>query len=161
MSLPGSSSNPAVSDLKRNDCYQAGQAVVELLKREIYPKDIMTKKAFENAITVVMALGGSTNAILHLLAIAHSIDVPLDLDDFERIRVKVPHIADLKPSGQYVMQDLHEVGGVPAVMKVLLQEGYYTEMLTVTGKTVAENLAEAPDIERRSRCDSTFIRSNP
>jgi dihydroxy-acid dehydratase len=150
MSLPGSSSNPAATSLKLDDCYNAGQAVIELLRQEIYPKDIMTKKAFENAITLVMALGGSTNAILHLLAIAHSVDVPLDLDDFERIRVKVPHLADLKPSGRYVMQNLHEVGGVPAVLKVLLDAGLiHGDCLTVTGKTLAENLAELPGLKEQ------------
>lgn len=148
MSLPGNSSNPAITSDKLDDCDRAGQAVVELLKRGIYPKDIMTKEAFENAITIVMALGGSTNAILHLLAIAHSVDVELDLDDFERIRQRVPHLADLKPSGRYVMQNLHEVGGVPAVMKLLLEEGLlHGDCLTVTGKTLAENLAEQPSLK--------------
>lgn len=141
MSLPGSSSNPAQSELKLEDCYDAGRAVYHLLESDIYPKDIMTKKAFENSISIVMALGGSTNAILHLLAIAHAIDVDLTLDDFERIQKRVPHIADLKPSGKYVMQDLHEAGGIPAVMKLLLEHGYlHGDCLTVTGKTVAENL---------------------
>ncbi|MCD7033451.1 dihydroxy-acid dehydratase [Metabacillus sp. GX 13764] len=141
MSLPGSSSNPAQSERKLEDCYDAGRAVYHLLESDIYPKDIMTKKAFENSISIVMALGGSTNAILHLLAIAHAIDVDLTLDDFERIQKKVPHIADLKPSGKYVMQDLHEAGGIPAVMKLLLEHGYlHGDCLTVTGKTVAENL---------------------
>lgn len=148
MSLPGSSSNPAETSLKSDDCSRSGEAVVNLLKLGIYPKDIMTKKAFENAITVVMALGGSTNAILHLLAMAHTVDVDLDLDDFERIRLKVPHLADLKPSGRYVMQDLHVVGGVPAVMKVLLEQGLlHGDCLTVTGKTLAENLAEQPSLK--------------
>jgi len=148
MSLPGSSSNPAETNLKLEDCYNAGQAVYRLLERGIYPKDIMTKEAFENAITVVMALGGSTNAVLHLLAIAHAVGVDLTIDDFDRIQKRVPHIADLKPSGRYVMQDLHEVGGVPAVMKVLLKEGLlHGDCLTVTGKTLAENLAEWPDFK--------------
>jgi dihydroxy-acid dehydratase len=148
MSLPGSSSNPAETELKLEDCYKAGQAVYNLLEKGIYPKDIMTKKAFENAITVVMALGGSTNAILHLLAIAHAVDVDLTIDDFDRIQKKVPHIADLKPSGRYVMQDLHEAGGVPAVMKLLLKEGLlHGDCLTVTGKTVEENLTEWPDLK--------------
>ncbi len=148
MSLPGSSSNPAIADLKGEDCFKAGQAVVELLRRDIYPKDIMTKKAFENAITVVMALGGSTNAILHLLAIAHAVDVDLDLDDFERVRARVPHLGDLKPSGRYVMEDLYEVGGVPAVMKLLLDQGLlHSDCLTVTGRTVAENLTEWPGLK--------------
>ncbi|EGK06873.1 dihydroxy-acid dehydratase [Desmospora sp. 8437] len=148
MSLPGSSSNPAETDAKREDCHRAGQAVMELLQKGIYPRDIMTKEAFENAITVVMALGGSTNAILHLLAIAHAIDVDLTIHDFERIRKRVPHIADLKPSGRYVMQDLHEAGGVPAVMKELLAEGLlHGDCLTVTGQTLAENLAKAAPLK--------------
>ncbi len=143
MSLPGSASNPAETSDKLTDCYDSGQAVVELLRKGIYPKNIMTKKAFENAITVVMALGGSTNAFLHLLAIAHSVDVDLTLDDFDRIRKKVPHLADLKPSGKYVMHDLHSVGGVSGVMKMLLEAGLlHGDCLTVTGKTLAENLAD-------------------
>ncbi|WNF37505.1 dihydroxy-acid dehydratase [Bacillaceae bacterium IKA-2] len=143
MSLPRSASNPAETSEKHDDCHKSGQAVVELLRKGIYPKDIMTKKAFENAISVVMALGGSTNAILHLLAIAHSVDVDLTLEDFERIRIKVPHLANLKPSGRYVMQDLHEVGGVSAVMKLLLAADLlHGDCLTVTGLTLAENLAE-------------------
>jgi dihydroxy-acid dehydratase len=147
MSLPSSSSNPAIASLKADDCKKAGQAVVDLLRNDIYPKDIMTKEAFENAITVVMALGGSTNAVLHLLAIAHSVDVDLDLDDFERIRARVPHLADLKPSGRYVMQDLSNVGGVPGVMKLLLAEGLlHGDCITVTGKTIAQNLAELPGL---------------
>ncbi|MFD1395434.1 dihydroxy-acid dehydratase [Kroppenstedtia eburnea] len=148
MSLPGSSSNPAETDAKREDCHRAGQAVMELLQKGIYPRDIMTKEAFENAITVVMALGGSTNAILHLLAIAHAIDVDLTIHDFERIRKRVPHIADLKPSGRYLMQDLHEAGGVPAVMKELLAAGLlHGDCLTVTGQTLAENLAKAAPLK--------------
>lgn len=148
MSLPGSSSNPAETSLKLTDCERSGQAVVNLLEKGIYPKDIMTKKAFENAITVVMALGGSTNAILHLIAIAHSVQVDLDLDDFERVRKNVPHIADLKPSGRYVMQDLHRVGGVPAVMKLLLEAGLlHGDCLTVTGRTLAENLSDMPSLK--------------
>ncbi|MCL7745512.1 dihydroxy-acid dehydratase [Halalkalibacter alkaliphilus] len=143
MSLPRSSSNPAETEEKLADCIKAGKAVMNLLNKGITPKDIMTKKAFENAITVVMALGGSTNAVLHLLALAHTVDVDLDLDDFERIRKKVPHIADLKPSGRYVMEDLSEIGGVPAVMKVLLDKGLlHGDCLTVTGKTIEENLSE-------------------
>ncbi|GGE17664.1 dihydroxy-acid dehydratase [Marinithermofilum abyssi] len=148
MSLPGSSSNPAETEAKLEDCRKAGEAVVRLLEKGIYPKDIMTKKAFENAITVVMALGGSTNAILHLLAIARSVDVDLTIDDFERIRQRVPHIADLKPSGRFVMKDLCEAGGVPAVMKRLLEAGLlHGDCLTVTGKTLAENLAEWPELK--------------
>lgn len=145
MSLPGSSSNPANSEAKSKDCREAGQVVVDLMKKGIRPRDIMTKKAFENAITVVMALGGSTNAFLHLIAMANTVDVDLSYDDFERIREQVPHVADLRPSGRYVMQDLSEVGGVPGVMKALLERGLlHGDCLTVTGKTLAENLAEAP-----------------
>lgn len=148
MSLPGSSSNPATSKEKEEDCEAAGHALYNLMEKEIYPKDIMTKEAFENAITVVMALGGSTNAVLHLLAIARSIDVDLTIDDFTRIQEKTPHIADLKPSGQYVMQDLHEIGGVQAVMKLLLDNGYlHGDCLTVTGKTVKENLTLSPELK--------------
>ncbi|MBM7692555.1 dihydroxy-acid dehydratase [Peribacillus deserti] len=148
MSLPGSSSNPAETPEKHEDCFQAGQAVYQLLEKDIYPRDILTKKAFENAITVVMALGGSTNAILHLMAIAHSAEVDLSLDDFNRLQKKVPHIADLKPSGRYVMQDLHDAGGVSAVMKELLRAGLlHGDCLTVTGKTLAENLEEAPELK--------------
>jgi dihydroxy-acid dehydratase len=143
MSLPGSSSNPAETEEKLEDCIKAGKAIMNLLNKGITPKDIMTKKAFENAITVVMALGGSTNAVLHLLALAHTVDVDLNLEDFERIGKKVPHIADLKPSGRYVMKDLSEIGGVPAVMKLLLDKGLlHGECLTVTGNTIEQNLSE-------------------
>ncbi|WEG17531.1 dihydroxy-acid dehydratase [Alkalihalophilus pseudofirmus] len=143
MSLPGSSSNPAETPDKLKDCEEAGKAVMNLLDKGITPKDIMTKQAFENAITVVMALGGSTNAVLHLLAMAHSVDVDLDLDDFERIGERVPHIADLKPSGRYVMEHLSEIGGVPGVMKLLLEKGLlHGDCMTVTGKTLEQNLAE-------------------
>lgn len=143
MSLPGSASHPAVSANKAKDSRAAGKAVYRLLEQGIYPKDIMTKEAFENAITIVMALGGSTNAILHLLAIAQSADVDLTLDDFEKVRKSVPHIADLRPSGKYVMAHLDEVGGIPAVMKLLYDKGLiHGDCMTVTGKTVAENLAD-------------------
>ncbi|MFA9458764.1 dihydroxy-acid dehydratase [Halalkalibacter sp. AB-rgal2] len=143
MSLPGSSSNPAETEEKLEDCIKAGKAVIHLMNKGITPKDIITKKAFENAITVVMALGGSTNAVLHLLALAHTVNVDLSLDDFERIRKKVPHIADLKPSGRYVMEDLFKIGGVPAVMKLLLDEGFlHGDCLTVTGSTIEQNLSE-------------------
>jgi dihydroxy-acid dehydratase len=148
MSLPGSSSNPAETDEKLEDCLKAGRAVINLLNKGIYPKDIMAKKAFENAITVVMALGGSTNAVLHLLALAHTVDVDLNLDDFERICKRVPHIADLKPSGRYVMEDLSKIGGVPAVMKLLLEKGLlHGDCLTVTGKTIEQNLAEVQPLK--------------
>ncbi|WP_020620782.1 dihydroxy-acid dehydratase [Paenibacillus daejeonensis] len=148
MSLPGSSSTPAISPNKSIECEAAGKQVISLLEQGIYPRDIMTKEAFENAITVVMALGGSTNAFLHLLAIAHSVDVDLTLEDFERIRLRVPHLADLKPSGRHVMQDLNDIGGVPGVMKALLAEGLlHGDCMTVTGKTLAENLAEAEALQ--------------
>lgn len=145
MSLPGSSSNPAESKEKMEDTRKAGEAVYHLLEKGIYPKDILTKKAFENAITAVMALGGSTNAILHLLAIANAAEVDLTIEDFNRIQAKVPHLADLKPSGKYVMEDLHKIGGIPAVMRLLLDNGFlHEDCLTVTGKTIAENYADAP-----------------
>jgi dihydroxy-acid dehydratase len=147
MSLPNSSSYPAVSQEKTDETLRVGAAIRHLLEEDIKPLDILTRKAFENAITVVMALGGSTNAVLHLLAIAKAADVPLSIDDFQEISSRVPFIADLKPSGQYVMEDLHEVGGVPAVQKLLLREGLlYGDCLTVTGKTLAENLDELPDL---------------
>ncbi|MGM8364506.1 dihydroxy-acid dehydratase [Virgibacillus sp. W0181] len=147
MSLPGNAAKPATSEEKMEECAEAGKVAYQLLEKGIYPKDIMTKEAFENAITVVMALGGSTNAILHLLSIAHAIDVDLTIDDFNEIQKKVPHIADLKPSGQYVMEDLYKVGGVQAVMKLLHENGYlHGDCLTVTGKTLAENLKDAPDL---------------
>ena len=148
MSLPGSASNPAESKAKAEDLKAAGEAVYNLLEKEIYPKDIMTKEAFENAITVVMALGGSTNAILHILAIAHAAEVDVTIDDFNRLQESVPHLADLKPSGRYIMQDLYKAGGVQGVMKMLHREGYiHGGCMTVTGRTVAENLAEVDDLE--------------
>jgi len=147
MSLPYSSSNPALSDDKRNECLAAGKAIRLLMEKNILPKDIMTRKAFENAITVIMVLGGSTNAVLHLIAMAKSVDVPLTQDDFQATSDRVPVLADFKPSGKYLMQDLHKYGGIPAVMKYLLKEGLlYGDCLTVTGKTLAENLAEVPDL---------------
>lgn len=140
MSLPGSSSMPAVTARKSEDCYRAGQALIHLIEKGITPKDILTKEAFENAITVVMALGGSTNAVLHLIAIARQIEVPLTIDDFTRIGENVPHLADLKPGGKYAMTDLDRVGGVTAVMRLLLKKGLlHGDVLTVTGKTLAEN----------------------
>ena len=148
MSLPYSSSNPAVSDEKRKECIDAGKAIRILLEKDIKPKDIMTRKAFENAITLIMVLGGSTNAVLHLLAMAKSVGVPLSQDDFQRISDRTPVLADFKPSGKFLMQDLHPFGGVPGVMKYLLQQGLlHGDCLTVTGKTIAENLAEVPDID--------------
>ena len=148
MSLPYSSSNPALSEDKQKECEAIGVAIKLLLERDIKPKDIMTRKAFENAITVVMVLGGSTNAVLHLIAMARSVDVPLTQDDFQLISNKIPVLADFKPSGKYLMEDLHQFGGVPAVMKYLWKNGLlYGDCLTVTGKTVAENLAGAPDLD--------------
>ena len=148
MSLPYSSSNPALSEEKRKECMDAGKAIRILLEKDIKPKDIMTRKAFENAITLIMVLGGSTNAVLHLLAMAKSVGVPLSQDDFQRISDRTPVLADFKPSGKFLMQDLHPFGGVPGVMKYLLQQGLlHGDCLTVTGKTIAENLADVPDID--------------
>jgi dihydroxy-acid dehydratase len=148
MSLPFSSSNPAVSDDKKNECLDAGRAIKLLLEKDIKPKDIMTKKAFENAIVLVMILGGSTNAVLHLIAMAKSVDVELTQEDFQRISDTTPVLADFKPSGKYLMQELHAHGGVPAVMKYLLSKGLlHGDCLTVTGKTVAENLAGVPGLD--------------
>ncbi|MBF7091718.1 dihydroxy-acid dehydratase [Flavobacterium sp. ALJ2] len=147
MSLPFSSSYPALSNEKKQECLDAGKAIRVLLEKDIKPRDIMTHKAFENAITLVAVLGGSTNAVMHLIAMAHSVDVEITLEDFQRISDKTPVLADLKPSGKYMMEDLHDVGGVPAVMKYLLKEGFiHGDCLTVTGKTVAENLASVPDL---------------
>lgn len=145
MSLPNSSAQAAVSPAKEEDCSNAGAAVLNLLKKDLKPRDIMTRKAFENAITVVTALGGSTNAVLHLLAIAHACNVKLSLDDFTRIGKKVPVLADLKPSGRFVMAELVKIGGVTPLMKMLLDKGLlHGDCLTVTGKTMAENLRNAP-----------------
>jgi dihydroxy-acid dehydratase len=148
MSLPYSSSNPAVSQDKLQECEDAGKAIRILLEKDIKPKDIMTREAFENAITIVAVLGGSTNAVMHLIAMAHSVDIEITLDDFQAISDKTPVLADLKPSGKFMMEDLHAVGGIPAVMKYLLKEGFiHVDCLTVTGKTVAENLETVPDLE--------------
>ena len=143
MSLPGTASPPAVDKRREDDARRAGEAVVNLARLGIYPRDIMTKKAFENAIAVVNALGGSTNAVLHLLAIANEAGVALDLEDFNRIAAKVPHIADTKPGGKYHMTDIDRIGGVPVVLKHLLDAGLlHGDVMTCTGKTMAENLAE-------------------
>jgi dihydroxy-acid dehydratase len=147
MSLPYSSTNPALSQEKRDECLAAGKAIRVLLEKDIKPKDIMTRKAFENAIITIMVLGGSTNAVLHLLAMADSVGVELTQDDIQSISDKIPVLADFKPSGKYLMQDLHEHGGLPSVMKYLLQQGLlHGDCITVTGKTLAENLAEVPDL---------------
>ena len=147
MSLPYSSSNPALSPEKKQECADAGKAIRILLEKDIKPRDIMTRKAFENAITIVAVLGGSTNAVMHLIAMAHSVDIEITLKDFQDISDKTPLLADLKPSGKYLMEDLHNVGGVPAVMRYLLKEGFlHGDCLTVTGKTIAENLAAVPNL---------------
>ncbi len=160
MSLPYSSSQPAVSDAKRNECKNAGKAIRILLEKDIKPRDIMTKKAFENAITVVMILGGSTNAVLHLIAMAKSVGVKLTLADFQKISDKTPFLADLKPSGSYVMEDLCSAGGVPAVNKMLLKEGFlHGDCLTATGKTLAENLSDVPGLKEGQKI--IFPLSNP
>ena len=149
MSLPYSSSIPAVDPGKLEECLQAGQAIRLLLERDIKPRDIMTREAFENAMVMVMALGGSTNAVLHLLAMARAVEVPLGIDDFQTVSDRVPFLADLKPSGKYVMEDLHNVGGTPAVMKYLLEQGLmHGDCLTVTGRTLAENLEELPALSQ-------------
>lgn len=141
MSLPGSSSNPALSKEKKLECFDVGKAIRNLLEKNILPKDIMTKKAFENAITMVMVLGGSTNAVMHLVAMAHSVEIELTLEDFQRVSHQTPVLADLKPSGKYLMEDLFNVGGVPAIMKYLFQNGMlHGNCMTVTGKTISENL---------------------
>ncbi len=143
MSLPNSSAQTAISDDKKIDCERAGTAVLQLLNNNIKPRDIMTKKAFENAITVIIALGGSTNAVLHILAMASATDIDITLDDFTRIGEKVPMVADLKPSGRYQMAELIEIGGIQPLMKILLDKGLlHGDCLTVTGKTLAENLAD-------------------
>lgn len=147
MSLPYSSSNPALSSEKKDECFLAGKALKQLMKNDIKPKDIMTKKAFENAMTMVTILGGSTNAVMHLIAMAHAVDIELTLEDFQKISDKTPVLADLKPSGKYLMEDLHAVGGIPSVMKYLLKHNLlHGDCLTVTGKTVAENVANVPDL---------------
>lgn len=148
MSLPYSSSNPALSEAKKKECAEAGKAIRVLLEKDIKPSDIMTRKAFDNALAIIVAMGGSTNAVLHLIAMAHSIGIVLTQDDVQAMSNKVPVIADFKPSGKYLMEDLHHIGGVPLVMKYLMQKGLIDgSCLTVTGKTVAENLATVPDID--------------
>jgi len=147
MTLPYSSSTPAEDPRKQEECLQAGSAVRKLLEQEIRPRDIMTRAAFENAMILVTVLGGSTNAVLHLIAMARSVDVPLCIDDFQAVSDRVPFLADLKPSGQYVMEDLHEVGGTPAVLKLLLERGLLDGgCLTVTGETLAANLEKLPGL---------------
>lgn len=148
MSLPNSSSIPAAEAAKLEECRKAGKAVRLLLERDIKPRDIMTRQAFDNALVVIMALGGSTNAVLHMLAMARTVDVPLTLEDIQAISDRVPVLADLKPSGRYVQEDLYNVGGVPGVMKRLLDKGMIKgDCLTVTGKTLEENLKDMPDLQ--------------
>ncbi len=148
MSLPYSSSTPAEDPHKLDECVRAGAAIRDLLEQDIKPRDIMTRAAFENAMVLVMALGGSTNAVLHLIAMARAVDVDLSIDAFQAVSDRVPFLADLKPSGRYVMEDLHNVGGTPAVMKYLLANGLLNgDCLTVTGRTLAENLADVPDLQ--------------
>jgi dihydroxy-acid dehydratase len=147
MSLPYGSSTPAEDPRKHEECVAAGKAMAVLLERDIKPRDIMTRKAFENAMVLVMALGGSTNAVLHLIAMARSVDVKLDMADFQAMAERVPLLADMKPSGKYVMEDLQAIGGTPAVMKYLLERGMlHGDCMTVTGKTIAENLAPLPGL---------------
>ncbi len=147
MTLPYSSSIPAEDPEKLAECHHAGATILTMLERDIKPRDIMTREAFENAITLIMAVGGSTNAVLHLLAMARSVEVPLTIDDFQTFSDRVPLLADLKPSGRFVQEDLHRVGGTPAVLKLLLAEKLlHGDCLTVTGKTMAENLAELPGL---------------
>jgi dihydroxy-acid dehydratase len=149
MSLPHDASNPAVSSAKERETFQAGQALVRLIEKGIRPRDIITRNSLENAYTLVLALGGSTNAVLHLMAIAHEAEVEWTLTDFDRLGAKVPHLADLKPGGRYVMHDLYKVGGTPAVLKALLEAGMlHGDCLTCTGKTLAENLQDVQSIYR-------------
>ena len=147
MSLPYSASNPATAPVKIEECKAAGAAVRNLLEQDLKPRDIMTSEAFENAIVVGMALGGSTNLVLHLIAMARAVEVPLGLDDFRRMSDRIPLLSDFKPSGRFVMADLHAVGGTPGVMKLLLEEGLlHGDCMTVTGRTLAENLADVPGL---------------
>ena len=160
MSLPFSASIPAEDPDKIDECHRSGAAILNLLKMDLKPRDIMTRESFENAMVVITALGGSTNAVLHLIAMARSVDVDLTLDDFQKVSDRIPFLADLKPSGRFVQEDLHAVGGTPAVMKFLLAEGLLAgDCVTVTGKTMAENVADLPELS----ADQEIIRplSNP
>ncbi len=150
MSLPYSSSNPAISPEKETECAEVGAAIKKLLELDLKPRDILTKASFENAIRLITVLGGSTNAVMHLIAIAHSVDIDLTLADFQRITDETPFLADLKPSGKYLMEDLHEAGGIPAVMKFMLDKGMLNgDCMTVTGYTIAENLEKVPDLNNQ------------
>jgi dihydroxy-acid dehydratase len=148
MALPFSASIPAEDPAKKDECHRAAKAILNLLEMDLKPRDIMTRSAFENAMVVVVALGGSTNAVLHLIAMARAVDIPLTIDDFQKVSDRVPFLADLKPSGKFVQEDLHSVGGTPAVMKYLLEKGLIDgDCVTVTGKTVAENLKDLPGLK--------------
>ncbi|MGQ4806958.1 Dihydroxy-acid dehydratase [Candidatus Entotheonellaceae bacterium PAL068K] len=148
LTLPYSSSTPATDPAKQEECRRAGPAIHALLEQDLKPRDIMTRQAFENAMAIVMVLGGSTNAVLHLIAMARAVDVPLSIDDFQAMSDRIPYLADLKPSGTYVMEDLHKVGGTPAVMKLLLEQGVlHGDCLTVSGNTVADNLQDLPGLQ--------------
>lgn len=160
MSLPFSASIPAEDPDKVGECHRSGEAILNLLKMDLKPRDIMTREAFENAMVVITVLGGSTNAVLHLIAMARSVDVDLTLDDFQKVSDRIPFLADLKPSGKFVQEDLHAVGGTPAVLKFLLAEGLISgDTVTCTGKTLAENVADLPELSK----DQEIIRplSNP
>lgn len=160
LSLPYSSSNPAESEEKRRECRQVGKYIHYLLEKDIKPTDILSRKSFENAITLTMVLGGSTNAVIHLIAIAKAIAIKLTLDDFQRISERTPLLADLKPSGRFLMEDVHKAGGIPAVMKVLLDAGYlHGDCLTVTGKSLAENLRDIQPMDESSAILRSF--NNP
>jgi len=157
MSMPYNSSTPADSIAKKNECLNSGKVMKTILEMGIKPRDILNKKSFYNAITLVMALGGSTNAVIHLLAIAHSVDIKLNLSDFQKISDKTPLIADMKPSGTYVMSDLHDIGGTPGVMKLLLENGLiYGDCLTITGKTIQENLKKIPCLNKYNNIITTL-----
>jgi dihydroxy-acid dehydratase len=160
MALPYSSSLPATDPGKLEECRRAGAAIRLCMEKDIKPRDVMTREAFENAMAIVMAVGGSTNAVLHLIAMARAVNVPLSIDDFQRTSDRVPYLADLRPSGKYVQEDLHQVGGTPGVMKLLLDEKLITgDCLTITGKTVAENLANLPGLKAGQ--DVVHAVSNP
>jgi dihydroxy-acid dehydratase len=148
MAMPYSSSLPATDPGKLEECRRAGDVIRHCMEKDIKPRDVMTREAFENAMAIVMAVGGSTNAVMHLIAMARAVEVPLTIDDFQRTSDRVPYLADLRPSGKYVQEDLHSVGGTPAVMKLLLEERLLNgDCLTITGKTVAENLAKLPGLK--------------